>query len=148
MSVTRAIALCALTFSLPGCSEDELRPWNPAELGALTDEFTHIAEAYAVVDVCMPMLEADRDARYRVVSKIEVQRYAQLLKMDTGAELTNFFAHHQQRGGSSEQYEIIDRAYRDAHAKAAAGLGSVETCVETVSDYANTILNTNVRSLR
>ncbi len=143
-----AIALCALALSLPGCSDDKLQPWNPAELTALTEEFTHIAEAYAVVDLCMPMLDADRDAKYRVISAIEVQRYTQLLNIDTEAELTRFLAHHQRRGGTKEQYEIIDRAYRAAHAEAAKGLGSVEICVETVSDYANTILNTNVGSLR
>ncbi len=148
MPMMRAFALCVLAFSLPGCSDDKLQPWNPAELTALTEEFTHIAEAYAVVDLCMPMIDADRDAKYRVISAIEVQRYTQLVNMDTEAELTRFLAHHQRRGGTKEQYEIIDRAYRAAHAEAAKGLGSVEICVETVSDYANTILNTNVGSLR
>jgi hypothetical protein len=148
MRTIRAIALCTLAFSSPGCSDDKPQPWNPAELTALTEEFTHIAEAYAVADVCMPMLDADRDARYRVVSAIEVQRYTQLLNLDTEAELTRFLAHHERRGGTKEQYEIIDRAYRVAYAEAAKGLGSVAICVETVTDYANTILNTNVGSLR
>ncbi len=63
MRIMTAIALCALALSLPGCSADKLQPWNPAELTALTEEFTHIAEAYAVVDLCMPRLDADRDAK-------------------------------------------------------------------------------------
>ena len=114
----------------------------------LTEEFVHIAEAYAVADVCMPMLDSDRDAMYRVSSQIEVQRYAQLLQMNTEAELARFFAHHRQRGGTEEQYGIIDGAYRAAYAEAAKGLHSLEICIETVSDYANTILNTKVGSLR
>jgi hypothetical protein len=148
MPVTRVIAVCLLASSLPGCSEDEQQPWNPSELSALTEEFIHIAEAYAVVDVCMPMLDADPDAKYQVVSQIEVKRYSQLSKMKTEAELTNFFAHHQNRGGTDEQYEMIERAYRAAYTDAAAGLRSVEICIETVSDYANTILQTSVRQLR
>ncbi len=148
MRFTRFIAISGFTFSLLGCSNEQLEPWNPAELSALTEEFAHIAEAYAVVDVCMPMLDADQDAKYRVVSQIEVRRYTQLSKMNTEAELANFFAHHQQRGGTEEQYAIMDHAYRTAYTEAAQGLTSLEICIETVSDYANTILHTNVRSLR
>ena len=148
MLFTRPIASCVVTLSLLACSDEQKEPWNPAALTALTEEFAHIAEAYAVLEVCMPRLDADIDAKYRVVSKIEVKRYTQLLKMDTEAELANFFAHHRQRGGTAEQYATIERTYRAAYAEAAQGLGSLEICVETVSDYANTILNTNVRSLR
>ena len=148
MLFTRPIAICVLSSSVLGCSDDQREPWNPAELTALTEEFVHIAEAYAVLDICMPKLDADSDAKYRVMSKIEVQRYTQLLNMNTEAELTRFLAHRQRRGGTKEQYEIIDRAYRAAHAEAAKGLGSVEICVETVSDYANPILNTHGGSLR
>ncbi len=148
MSVARIIALCALPLSLGSCAWEEPRPWTAADLSALTEEFVHIAEAYAVVDVCMPMLDADRDAKFRVVSEIDIRHYTQLLKIQTESELINFFSHHRQRGGTEEQYESIDHAYRSAHADAASRLGSVEICIETVSDYANTILRTNVRSLR
>jgi hypothetical protein len=148
MRFTRSIAISGLTFSLLGCSSEQVEPWNPAELTALTEEFAHIAEAYAVVDVCMPMIDAHADAKYRVVSQIEVHRYTQLLNMNTEGELANFFAHHQQLGGTEEQYAIIDHAYRTAYTEASEGLSSLGICIETVSDYANTILNTNVRSLR
>jgi hypothetical protein len=115
-------------------------------MSALSEQFGHIAEAYAVVDVCMPMIDADRDAKRSVISKIEVRRYSQLSQMDTEAELAKFFAHHRQHGGTDEQAATLDRIYRESHEAAAQLLTSVDGCAETVSDYANTILNTKVGS--
>jgi len=115
-------------------------------MSALSEQFGHIAEAYAIVDICMPMIDADKDAKRSVISKIEVRRYSQLLQMDTEAELAKLFAHHRQRGGSDEQAAALDRIYRESHEAAAQLLTSVDGCAETVSDYANTILNTKVGS--
>lgn len=128
------------------CSDRAPKPWSAAEMSALSEQFGHIAEAYAVVDVCMPMIDADKDAKHRVISKIEVRRFTQLSQLDTEAELANFFAHHRQRAGTDEQQAALDRIYRESHRAAQRKLTSIDGCVETVSDYANTILNTKARS--
>ncbi len=113
---------------------------------ALSEKFSHIAEAYAIVDVCMPMVDANKDAKRSVISKIEIRHYSQLSQMDTEAELANFFAYHRQSGGTDEQAATLERIYRESHQAAARLLTSLDGCVETASDYANTILNTKVRS--
>jgi hypothetical protein len=143
--MTRSITLCWLAILAAACSDTAPEPWNAAEMSALSEQFSHIAEAYAVVDICMPMIDANKDAKRSVISKIEVRRYSQLSQMDTEAELANFFAHHRQRGGTDEQAAALDRIYRESHEAAAQLLTSVDGCVETASDYANTILNTKVR---
>ena len=144
--MARFVTLCWLAILAAACSERAPEPWNAAEMRALSEQFGHIAEAYAVVDVCMPMIDADRDAKRSVISKIEVRRYSQLSQMDTEAELANFFAHHRQRGGTDEQVAALDQIYRESHEAAAQLLTSVDNCAETASDYANTILSTRVRS--
>jgi len=143
--MVRSVTLCWLAILATACSEGTPEPWNAAEMRTLSEQFGHIAEAYAIVDVCMPMIDADKDAKRSVISKIEVRHYSQLLQMDTEAELANFFAHHRQRGGTDEQAAALDRIYRESHEAAAQLLTSVDNCTETASDYANTILNTKVR---
>jgi hypothetical protein len=115
-------------------------------MSALSEQFSHIAEAYAVVDVCMPMIDANMDVKRSVISKIEIRRYSQLSQMDTKAELAKFFAYHRQDGGTDEQATTLDRIYRESHEAAARLLTSLDSCAEATSDYANTILNTKVRS--
>ena len=117
-------------------------------MSALSEQVGHIAEAYAVVDVCMPMIAANKDAKRSVISKIEVRRYSQLSQMNTEAELAKFFADHRQRGVTDEQAAALDRIYRESHEAAAQLLTSVDNCAETVSDYANTILSTKVGAAR
>jgi hypothetical protein len=145
--MTRSITLCWLAILAAACSDRAPEPWNAAEMSALSEQFSHIAEAYAVVDICMPMIDANKDAKRSVISKIEVRRYSQLSLMDTEAELANFFAHHRQRGGTDEQAATLDRIYRESHEAAAQLLTSVDGCAETAADYANTILNTKVRQV-
>jgi hypothetical protein len=144
--MARSVTLCWLAILAAACSEGEPEPWSAAEMSALSEQFGHIAEAYAVLDVCMPMIDADKDAKHSVISKIEVRRYSQLSHMNTEAELAKFLAHHRQRGGTDEQAAVLDRVYRESHAAAAQLLTSVDGCAETASDYANTILNTKVGS--
>jgi hypothetical protein len=128
------------------CSDKAPKPWNAAEMSALSEKFGHIAEAYAVIDVCVPMIDADKNAKRSVISKIEVRRFTQLSQLDPEAELAKFFAHHRQRAGTDEQAAALDRIYRESHQAATQTLTSIDGCVETVSDYANTILNTKVQS--
>jgi len=143
--MARFVTLVWLATLAAACSERAPEPWSAAEMNALSEQFGHIAEAYAVVDICMPMIDANKDAKRSVISKIEVRHYSQLSQMDTEAELAKFFAHNRQSGGTDEQAAALDRIYRESHEAAAQLLTSVENCAETVSDYANTILNTKVR---
>lgn len=142
----RSITLGWLAILAIACSESGPEPWSAAEMRALSEKFSHIAEAYAVIDVCMPMIDANKDAKRSVISKIEIRHYSQLSRMDTEAELANFFAYHRQDGGTDEQAAELDRIYRESHQAAARLLKSLDGCVETATDYANTILNTKVRS--
>jgi hypothetical protein len=143
--MARSTTLVWLAIFAAACSERAPDPWSAAEMNALSEQFGHIAEAYAVVDVCMPMIDANKDAKRSVISKIDVRHYSQLSQVDTEAELAKFFAHHRQSGGTDEQAAALDRIYRESHEAAAQLLTSVDGCAETASDYANTILNTKVR---
>jgi len=143
--MARSVTLVWLAILAAACSESTPKPWSAAEMSALSEQFGHIAEAYAVVDVCMPMIDANKDAKRSVISKIDVRHYSQLSQMDTEAELAKFFAHHRQSGGTDEQAAALDRIYRESHEAAAQLLTSADGCAETASDYANTILNTKVR---
>lgn len=142
----RSITLGWLAILAIACFESGPEPWSAAEMRALSEKFSHIAEAYAVIDVCMPMIDANKDAKRSVISKIEIRHYSQLSRMDTEAELASFFAYHRQNGGTDEQAAELDRIYRESHQAAARLLKSLDGCVETATDYANTILNTKVRS--
>jgi len=143
--MTRIVALVWLAILATACSEGAPESWSAAEMSALSEQFVHIAEAYAVVDVCMPMIDANKDAKSSVISKIDVRHYSKLSQMDTETELAKFFAHHRMSGGTDEQAATLNQIYRESHQAAAKLLTSVDVCAETVSDYANTILNTKVR---
>ena len=142
----RSITLCWFAILAAACSESGPEPWSAAEMSALSEKFSHIAEAYAVVDICMPMIDQNKDAKRSVISKIEIRHYSQLSQLDTEAELAKFFAHQRQSGGTDDQAATLERIYRESHQAAARLLTSLDGCVETASDYANTILNTKVRS--
>jgi hypothetical protein len=144
MLMPRSLTLCCFAILAAACSDQTPEPWSAREMNALSEQFGHIAEAYAVVDVCIPMIDADKDAKRSVISEIEVRHYSQLSQMNTEAELARFFAHHRQSGGTDEQAAALDRIYRESHQAAAQLLTSIDGCVETVADYANTILNTKV----
>jgi len=144
--MVRSVPLCWLAILAVACSESAPEPWSAAEMSALSEKFSHIAEAYAIVDVCMPMIDANKDAKRSVISKIEIRHYSKLSQLDTEAELANFFAHHRHSGGTDEQAATLERIYRESHQAAARLLTSLDGCVETTSDYANTILNTKIRS--
>lgn len=77
----------AILLVLASCSEPEVPPWTDSEMEELLGYFGEIGEAYALLDICMPMLEADGEAKYELVSAIKADRYAKLLQMDSSYEL-------------------------------------------------------------
>ena len=143
--MARFLTLSWLAILTLACSDGAPEPWTAAEMNALSKQFGHIAEAYAVVDVCLPMIDANQEAKREVISKIDVRHYSQLSQMDTEAELAKFIALHRKDGGTDEQAAALDRIYRESHEAAARVLTSVDGCAETTTDYANTILNTKVQ---
>ena len=108
------------------------------------EEFDHIALAYAVVDRCMPMIDADQDAKHSLHSKVGVRSYSKLKRIDTEAEFGRFVAYHRSHGGSPAQHAQLEQAYRASYEQAQPHLGTLDVCLETVADYANTILNTRL----
>jgi hypothetical protein len=143
--MARFLTLSWLAILAAACSDGTPEPWTAAEMNALSKQFGHIAEAYAVVDVCLPMIDANPEAKREVIAEIDVRHYSQLSQMDTGAEIAKFIAFHRQDGGTDELAAALDRIYRESHAAAAQLLTSVDDCAETTTDYANTILNTKVQ---
>ncbi len=143
-----SLALLGFGLWVVGCSPDAAAPWNPAEMNWRVEELGHIAEAYAVVDLCIPMIDSDRDAKHSLVSKIGVPNYASLKRMDTEVELARFLAYHQSEGGSQQQHARLERAYRVAYEEAQPQLRSLDICLETVTDFVNTILNTKLSIAR
>ena len=145
MTVPGRIALCCgIAIFAAACSENAPKPWSKAEMRTLSEQFSHIAEAFAVVDVCMPMIDADQEVKRSVIAKIEVRRYSQLSAINTKAEVAKFLAYHRRTGGTDAQAAQLEWVYQDSYRAAAQGLKSIENCAETVTDYANTILQTRV----
>jgi hypothetical protein len=144
MRPLRSLILCALATLSAACSDSGPEPWSAAEMNKLREQFSHIAEAYAVVDICIPMIDADKDAKRSVISKIGVRHYSQIAQFDTQFELGRFFDHNRKTAGTDEQVAELKQIYRGSHQSAAQLLTSVQNCSETVSDYANTILNTRI----
>ena len=142
----RNVAVFGFALLAPGCSPDAAATWNAAEMNRRVEEFVHIAEAYAVVDLCMPMIDAEQDAKHSLLSKIDLRSYSSLKVLDTEREVGRFLAHHRSHGGSQEQHAQLEQAYRAAYAEAQPQLDSLGLCLETVTDYANTILNTKLTS--
>jgi len=145
MPTLRSLTLCCFAILAAACSDKAPEPWKAAEMNRLSEQFGHIAEAYAVVDTCIPMIDADKDAKRRVISKIGVRHYSKLSQLNTEAELAKFIAYNRESGGTDEQAATLERIYRESHRAATQLLTSVDNCADTVSDYANTILNTKVQ---
>ena len=142
MSWLRKAVLLGVGMLIVSCSPDPPPSWNPAQLSKRMEEFAHIAEAFAVVDLCMSKIEEDPDAERTMISAVGVRSYTQLLAVDTEAELGRFLVYHESQGGSADQVTKLERTYRDAYQAAKPSLRTLATCVETASDYANTILHT------
>lgn len=134
-----------LLFALAACTEPDVPPWTESEMQERLDHFGEVGEAYALLDICIPMLEADPEAKYQLVSAIEADRYAKLLQIDTDYELKRMFRFFRERGGTSEQHLALRLRYEEARRDAEAQITSVQVCVDTITDYANTLINMRVQ---
>lgn len=143
--VVRAAFTGALLIALAACTPQEVPPWTDGEMEELLNYFGEIGEAYALLDVCMPMLEADEKAKYELIAAIKADRYAKLLQMDTDRELKELFRFFRRRGGTPEQNLSLRLRYEEAYQQTGHDITSVQVCINTIKDYANTLINMRVR---
>lgn len=143
-SLAKALMIGATATALYACSPAEAPPWTKSEMKELVEYFGEVAEAYALVDICIPMIEADGEAKYQLVSAIEASRYAKIRQFDTQRELTELFDYFRERGGSPQQNLTLRRHYEEAYRQAGEEISSVQVCIDTIKDYANTIINMRV----
>jgi hypothetical protein len=144
-TLSRALVLGAILLGLVSCSQDEVAPWTDKEMKELLGYFEEIGQAYALVDICMPMIEEDEEAKYQLIADIKADRYARILQMDTERELKKLLAHFRGRGGTSKQNLSLRLRYEESRREAEMQISSVQVCVDTLKDYANTIINMRVR---
>jgi len=72
------LALAALLgFGIVACAEKET-PWTEAEFQENLGWITQAGKAHAIVDICVPQLEADKQARFRLIDSIREDRCARL----------------------------------------------------------------------
>lgn len=74
------------------------------------------------------------------MSEIEADRYTKLLRFDTEQERERVFRFYRRRGGNDEQNAIIERTYYEAYDAALDDITSIQVCIETIKDYANTLI--------
>lgn len=134
-----------ILLALVACTEQDAEPWPESEMAEKLEFIGEIGEAYAVLDICMPMIEADTEAKYQLVSEIKADRYAKLLQIDTEREQKLTFEYFRLQGGSSEQRLALRLRYEEARREAERQITSVQVCVDTMTSYANTIINMRVR---
>lgn len=144
LTAMKAALSAVVLIATLACTPQEAPPWSDAEMSDLLDYFGEVGEAYAILDICIPMLEADSEAKYQLVSAIKADRYAKLLQFDTGYELKRLFDFFRQRGGTSEQNLALRQRYQDAWQQASDDITSLQVCVDTIRDYANTMINMRV----
>jgi hypothetical protein len=137
-----AVALATILATLSACGQEQPQPWNKAEMATRAETFGHIGEAYAVLDVCVPLVALDQDARFALTEKIGARSYSRLAGMDTTRELARFVAVHASQGGTPAQHAQLRAVYRDAHGRASKLVDTVAACVETLGEWANTLLHT------
>lgn len=143
--LARSLQAGLIASALWACSPSETPPWTEAEMKELLEYFGEVGEAYALVDICIPMLEADEDARYQLLTAIKADRYAKIKQFDTQRELKKLLAHFRSQGGSSQQNLALRLHYDEAYRQAEDDISSVQVCVDTMKDYANTIINMRVQ---
>lgn len=134
-----------IAFALWACSPTQPPPWTETEMKELLEYFGEVGQAYALVDMCIPMIEADGEAKYQLVTAIKADRYAKIKQFDTQRELVNLLAHFRGRGGSTQQNLALRLHYEEAYRQAEDDISSVQVCVDTIKDYANTIINMRVQ---
>jgi hypothetical protein len=144
-----ARSLAALAFlSAVSCAEEPLAPWNEGENQRIKDQLAEVAEAYAILDVCIPWLEADSEAKHELIDTIKADRYAKLTSINTDKEREKIFRFYEMRGGTPDQNIAFRETYEAAYETAVLDITSTSVCVNTIKDFANTIINMRILQSR
>ncbi|TNE56744.1 MAG: hypothetical protein EP340_10870 [Alphaproteobacteria bacterium] len=142
--IRSTLAFVLLTGMLMGC-DPKPEEWDEDTFYKYYDIMTNMGTAYAVHDVCMPMLEDDAEARKRLTQEINPQRWAELLELDTAEKYAEAIDYLSQIGGDNGQIAYLEEAYQTSYDAAVDQIYTADQCVDTLIDYHNTILNTGVR---
>ncbi len=145
----RLLIGAALMLVLWACEAQEV-PWSADELKDHQEQMHNAGRAFAVRDLCMPMINEDEDARLRVLLAIEAKRYSQLKEIDTEARRAWLLKHAWNSHGTAEQRASLEASY-DASYEATfneieADPKPLETCVLTIIDFHNSIINAGAGS--
>lgn len=127
-------------FGLSTCDEKPPVAWSAAELEDHQTQIRNVAVAFAIVDDCMPQIDADDEARFELIMEIEAARYTALREFDTTQRLEEIFAAIWATGGTERQRAQVKEAYLVARKETMADLDSLSTCMTTLKAYKNTIL--------
>ncbi|TNE41350.1 MAG: hypothetical protein EP347_02175 [Alphaproteobacteria bacterium] len=139
-----ALALVFLSGLVAGC-EPKPEEWDEDTFYKYYDVMTNMGTAFAVHDICMPMLDADDEARKRLTQEINPQRWAELLEFDTAEKYAEAVDYLNEIGGEEGQIAYLEEAYQTSYDAAVEQIYTADQCVDTLIDYHNTILNTGVR---
>ncbi len=140
-----AVVLFALYGGLSACSQGTSTPWTNKDLEKFSDQMSNAGKAFAVADVCMPLIDSDADTRTRVILEISAKRYTQLLEIDAEDRLEDMIAFYKNAGGTEEELATLEASYQDTYDETLADLTSIGVCEETVVNFHNTIINAKVR---
>jgi hypothetical protein len=145
--IIAALSIFGMATVLSACENQDPPPWDEDDLLKHAHSMANAGKAYAVHDVCMPMIEADEETSERLSLAIGAKRYTQLQKMDVQSEYDRLIAYYRKIGGTDDQIEILETSFSDEYDLAVEQLTSLDVCETTVTDFHNTILNTRVRQL-
>lgn len=63
LSFPMPIIALTIALLLQACAEEEIEPWGDTRFKEIVTQIGEVGESYAVLDICMPMLEADEEAK-------------------------------------------------------------------------------------
>ena len=141
---TKTSAALLLLGLAVACEESAPVPWPEKRFQEILTQIGEVGEAYAVIDVCMPLFKEDEEAKFALIREIEADRYTALAKFDTVKERDKVFAFYKRRGGTEEQNTRIEETYYDAYEVATEELTSLQVCHDTIAEYPNTLINMKV----
>ena len=101
MPYSKRLFIILLGFGLligaAACSNDAPQAWSGEDLLKHADVMGNAGTAYAVHDICMPMIESDAEISSRVSLTIGAKRYTQLLEMASPKKRSVFVACSKER---------------------------------------------------
>lgn len=141
----RVAALVAMCAGINGCGDGGAAPWTDKDLEKFSDQMSNAGKAFAVADICMPLIDGDAETRTRVILEISAKRYTQLLDIDTENRFEDMMAFYEDAGGNEEELGALRISFEDTYEETLEDLTSISVCEETVVNFYNTIINAKVR---